>query len=210
MGVGALGAPLESTNATTFMNNLPSPTNRSNDWIFFTLGLLMNAAMPVKHVQMSEKGYLPNKWYLTPSSKARDTINANVNNKDVYQMPRTLHLHGIASPDRIRPPNILFDPFKGNMALVMNPSQMDYIVVATKILDHLKVTGAVVSRSWFNEIWNLIQRLYRDRVQLSNAYPRTHASMWASNWGFLIPEYPHEGSDWMQWNPARQDWGLVS
>jgi hypothetical protein len=180
MGVGAVGAPLDWRNAAAFMNNLPSPTNRSNDWIFFTLGLLMSAAMPVQYLSTSEGRPTLYQWYLTPSSKARDTMNANADHEDTSQMPREVRLYVNVDPGPKRVPNILFDPFRGDMELVMNPVQIEYIRVAFKILKHLKETRAVVSRSWFYEIYTLIQRLYDERVQLSNSSPQTHTSMVSS------------------------------
>ncbi|KAI1267717.1 hypothetical protein F5Y18DRAFT_424852 [Xylariaceae sp. FL1019] len=201
--VGALAAEQLTTllpwkDEVQFRNGLPTQNSlRNHDWIFFVLGILMYAVMPIR-------------------TKGTDTQAEDPEELFISLVPRKGTAHGgpkrfeRASEDFNAPPdyrkaNPFFDPFNNGQEH-NPPSHEHYLDLADRILIGIKNTRGLVSRPWYNEILQVARDVREDRQQLREKHPDSHQSKWSSAWSFEIPRYEDRGQFWMQWSEEDDDW----
>ncbi|KAI0401308.1 hypothetical protein F4802DRAFT_619008 [Xylaria palmicola] len=216
VAVWRLRQAMDWQSQSAFLDNLPSATNRSHNWIFFTLSLLMDATMPVRSAREEEQpSEIPaaDVHRHLPSSAVREIIEANEQSgggdENTYNPTTSWVLSDPRTPARKRPRNVCFDPFIGDMVEVTDPSQMDYVVFALMILGHLRTSGAVVSRLFYDIISRLTMALRQSRQRLESEYPLRHRVMWSDAWDFHMPSYRPHHPDWIRWMPEMNKWVQV-
>ncbi|KAI8622847.1 hypothetical protein F5Y19DRAFT_482350 [Xylariaceae sp. FL1651] len=198
--------PIDWTNKTNFLDAMPTSIEITNEWIYFTIGLLMFAAMPVRNFDYLEKDTDINKIFqftFTPSTDAMRLL--QMGRKAPTEFRVSNPYDGIL-PLQGRAANALFDPFNQNGTEVKDPTQMDYLNVADKILECIRQRRAIVSGPWYRAIQWLLRDLKKQRQEIIDEYPQLHVLFWAKRWYFRIPDYDPDDQDWMQWVEATQEW----
>ncbi|KAI1421773.1 hypothetical protein F5Y12DRAFT_718042 [Xylaria sp. FL1777] len=197
---------------TKFFESMPNHNGVDNAWVWFTLGLLMLAAMPIR---TAESGKDPDMDIDIPTltyTPSRETQVERQKNKG-WKAPEKFNFVAIsARPLAIseRPANALYDPFgpddTESIAPEIPATQMEYLSLVDKILNHIKEKQAIVSAHWGYRIERCLRNLQAQREEIMVKYPQDHSVRWAKRWPFRMPEFDHNNLDWMQWNEEGQIW----
>ncbi|KAI1119898.1 hypothetical protein F5Y10DRAFT_290766 [Nemania abortiva] len=169
-------------NLTQFMENMPVKDKRSHHWVWYVIGLLMMASMPIIYRGMEEKPPPRKAWFiqLIPSKHAaaaghRHTVHADtvglkdtpwdtIANRDFYNI--------IKRSRRIR-----------------RHTQLDYLDLVDDVIRLVASLNAIVPVQFLTAIMDARDALRTDRGKLQADYGDGHAARWASDWFFTIPAY---------------------
>ncbi|KAI3319514.1 hypothetical protein HD806DRAFT_548080 [Xylariaceae sp. AK1471] len=211
MGVNANGHPMDWRHMNRFLNAMPTKFRLRNHWVFFTIGLLMQAALPIKtqDVEVEDKTGYVQRFTVRASVRAREALQSGWDplHAEIYlSNPYDGELEDVT-----REANVLYDPFVQPPfdpygTPVPDPTQMGYLDLADKILDYMWRWEAVVSGPWYRTMVRFSRDLRRQRQELIDEYPAFHTSLWAKSWAFSIPEYDPEDLNWLQWDKTAQAW----
>ncbi|KAJ8132591.1 hypothetical protein O1611_g1032 [Lasiodiplodia mahajangana] len=185
----------------SFMRSMPSPTRGLTSWRWTweilefpfgrdyavfnhtTPGLLMMASMPIIYREMAERPASSVLWQiqLAPSKEAGATT----------------HMHVIhADPHGERPvswelvPNRTFhNVLRHGEAKMTRHTQLDYLELVDDVIRVVTEAGAIVPIQFMNAIIAAKDALRADRKEIQKNYGAGHATRWASDWFFKMPEY---------------------
>ncbi|KAI0913410.1 hypothetical protein F4823DRAFT_558971 [Ustulina deusta] len=192
-----------------FFKKMPTNTKIEHAWVYFTIGLLMLAAMPIRTAKYSEKNPDANKFpyfIFTPGLECQRALQERGGTA-----PRELqYTTNISSPSEFyeRAGNIMFNPFNPDdtVHLEREMSQMKYLDLVNKTLNHIKEVQAYVSGPWYRQIELSFQELLAQRQEIISEYPQDHYVRWAKRWPFSVPEFDPHDEDWIRWNRRDQTW----
>ncbi|KAI1129978.1 hypothetical protein F5Y10DRAFT_138000 [Nemania abortiva] len=178
-----------------FSRSLPGRNNRNNAWVFFTIGLLMLAAMPAR-----EADYTPEE--INPSTRLfsfEPSLECAAARALGWTAPPRLELPEPERFPRTRPRSICYDPaIQGQR--IPYPTQMDYLDLVRLIMRHIAQTEASVSQAWVHAILLCSESLRAQREEFIITHPHDHRQMWARSWDFQVPDYDHDNPRWIFWD----------
>ncbi|KAI0158068.1 hypothetical protein GGR57DRAFT_34820 [Xylariaceae sp. FL1272] len=181
-----------------FRNGLPTPTSlRSHDWIFFVLGILMYAAIPLRTKGTETRAEEPEEIFISLIPRQGTAPGG----------PRKFEraTEDFSAPPDYRKANSFFDPFNGGQES-KPPTHDHYLDLVDRVLAEIKNTRGLVCRPWYNEILLLAKDIRADRKTLKMEHPDSHQTKWSSAWSFEIPRYEDRNHFWMQWSDEDNDW----
>ncbi|KAI8627250.1 hypothetical protein F5Y19DRAFT_487217 [Xylariaceae sp. FL1651] len=197
MGVDANEHPMDWRRMNKFFKVMPTKVCLKNHWVFFTIGLLMQAALPIKtlDIEVKDKTAYVRRFTVRASVRAREALQSGWNplHAEIY----LTNPYDGELEDVTREANVLYDPFVQPPfdpygTPVPNPTQMGYLDLVDKILDYMWRWETIVSGPWYRTIVRFTRELRIQRQELIDEYPAFHTSLWAKSWGFGIPDYDPE------------------
>ncbi|KAI0968909.1 hypothetical protein F4678DRAFT_481749 [Xylaria arbuscula] len=210
---------LDWTDKTAFFSSLPSESFSSNLWVFFTIGLLMSAAMPIRHSRYEGLGHDAH-YDMFTFRPSREALIAKQNDEN-YQVPMVRIAEDSDERARVsrilhRETNKVYDPFKliNTDSRKVEPeilaTQMKYLELVGNILIHIRDAEAHISGSWYQEIERCWKHILVQRTDIMDQFPEDHTMRWAVVWPLSVPEFDPEDLNWMRWNQRDQIWDYTA
>ncbi|KAI1260997.1 hypothetical protein F5Y18DRAFT_440826 [Xylariaceae sp. FL1019] len=168
-----------------FLDALPPAVekNKTHFWIFYAIGLLMRAALPLRTNKVQDATKSKTKRVtLVPSSTANALSKVDM----------------LLESDEERswkPADVFPDPLDKDLDGHEDPEQGDYINSVGTLITHLGRQGVQVSEPWVGLITSLAETLRAQRQELKAGNPAAHRTMWAK-WSFEVPVYNRMLAAW--------------
>ncbi|KAI8628000.1 hypothetical protein F5Y19DRAFT_150100 [Xylariaceae sp. FL1651] len=165
-------------------------------WAWHAIGLLMNAAMPIRHDKVEETKHVPEKTLrLYPSSQAVTLTN----------QAHAWHGMAIYSRQVSCDASVLYDPLFRDGQTISNFEQTDYLDVVRKLILFLRDAKIPISLPWLGEISRVAFQLQKHWTDLRTKLQSPWAIFTWAPWDFTVPDYdPYTcqvGSDTATWDP---------
>ncbi|KAJ3579028.1 hypothetical protein NPX13_g1535 [Xylaria arbuscula] len=172
---------VDDSSADTFKNDMPMIGKTRHYWVWYCIGLLMEASIPISLRSIHRYRGPPIKWnhQLMPSQEAAAAGNVDM----IFVRANSFGEQNEAS----RPRAMFNNQVRG--IHTDNFTQLDFVDLVDDILQMVVMDGAVVAPGFISAIANASQQLRADREALRASYSNASRARWASKWFFEFPEY---------------------
>ncbi|RWA07288.1 hypothetical protein EKO27_g7816 [Xylaria grammica] len=194
-----------------FFKMMPARLAINNAWVYFAIGLLMFAAMPIRRAEYSEG--LPHTDGIRRLTFTQSAEGRRRREVDGWDAPQRVEIDEFTIgeiPIRKRAANVINNPFdrESDDAIGVDPvpTHQGYLDLVDDVLRHIVEERAVVSGPWYSEILRMSLSLRIQRGELINEYPETHETLWAKRWDFRAPKFDPDNEDWIQLKKEDTTW----
>ncbi|KAI2639969.1 hypothetical protein GGS21DRAFT_504374 [Xylaria nigripes] len=173
-------------------------SRKPSQWVWLALGLLMNAAIPIRQhkYRRPELVHTINRT-IEPSK----TMPSQRGKKFVDYAPRAFYPVACSR-------TVLYDPFgrEGQHIPAKRIRHLDFLDQVNYIITLWAESGVMLSTPWLNEIMRVEAKIRAQRTQLyRESDPQSWQSSWAEGaWDFTLPEYDPMARS--RWDPQQKLW----
>ncbi|KAI1422317.1 ceramidase-domain-containing protein [Xylaria sp. FL1777] len=166
---------------STFMRDMPVQYKESCLWVWYLIGLLMMASIPINYMNLKRESASKFEWTteIAPSREAAAAGHANM----VHIVP-----DNVDEEDEVKIRHRkFFNQIKQPDTEIHMHTQLDYLELIDDVINLITTINGVVEAKFLDAITAAAKDLDADRQNIVENYRVGHASRWASGWFFKYP-----------------------
>ncbi|KAI0970584.1 hypothetical protein F4678DRAFT_462282 [Xylaria arbuscula] len=173
-------------------SSMPSEDLRSARLVWYTIGLLMMASMPIVQRSFAQTQSTLFARY-TAVSPSREAAAAGHKHMVFYDIPEA----DPPTPEVVECRKFWNVLRHGDESIEMH-DQMDYLQLIEDVFGKFSLAdGAVMETPFLDAIMHALSALKEDRENIKRVYGSAHSSKWATDWFFKMPRYDPVFCSWV-------------